>query len=451
MSLDLGGQSIGGLLGRARRFSISETTSEGSSCPSYGTYIDTSYGIEYPYGETAVINEETYYSQISDVDVKADGVCGSFLDWENAYNIVYKPFDTFITTKVDNHTSGSLYISYLDATFPNKNVVGWEYRWDGIGGYFSIDWSVSNFAYGYEYGAISQTFEYPSSSGNFYPNGLNDSYISDGYGYFTSTVTGSYLPYNYLYEYYPVLIEVPSGSGAYFQNGFGSAILADGHGGAYDGMYGSYYPFGSVVYATTPNYTNVLDNAMFGTTTPFLNGTSTDLVSDGGGGYTTAIGGLFFSAGTYINYYDGKTEVPSGTANWYFNGAIIENYWDGFGGYYPSVQTGTSFYPYGQYINSTGWQINVPMPSGPYYDNSWYAWDGSGGYYIAYYPYGQYIAGNNSSTEVPSGSGYFLDNGYYAWDGGGSYFSKYYDYGEYIYNDGTYSYYWDGSGGYYQI
>jgi hypothetical protein len=197
---------------------------------------------------------------------------------------------------------------------------------------------------------------------------------------------------------------------------------------------------------------------------------------DGSGAYyTTGTGTYVYYSGSIVSYANNQTEVPTSSGNYYDNGTTSDYVWDGNGGY--TTGTGGAYYANGDQTGISGLnvsdQLEVPSGSGFYYNTgtqTGYTWDGSGGYnypvtFGTVIPTGTFIYGSESpmgtqtSVEVPSGSGNFYDSeitgtGYiFDWSNSPNYYSIvnvwYPQSGTFIYNDGSNDYYWDGNGGFY--
>ena len=71
----------------------------GGGCPAAGTVLYTDFGVVYPIAEggaivTAPVNgvDEDFPSQVCDVQVKADGSCGSYTDWSTVSNVAFAAY-----------------------------------------------------------------------------------------------------------------------------------------------------------------------------------------------------------------------------------------------------------------------------------------------------------------------------------------------------------------------
>ena len=276
--------------------SVFAPVSGGGGYPAYGTVLSTAYGVDYENGATAYsgILANSVYTEICDVDTKADGVGGSYVDWANATNIQYKAAGTFIATSTEDIAGNS------------------------------TDVPVSSGNY-YAYGSYSDRNEVHSGAG-----GID----TVGAGTFTYYPNGTYIAY------------------------------------AYDST--SYVPSSSV--------------------NPFSNGSYSNYVWDGTGGYTTAGAGSYYTNGTEVDgglrytTSNEQTEVPSGSGANYDNGKYNQDtyYWDGSGGSYASTLAGNpqgSYFPFGQFITDQ----NCPA-IGTSSVGLGYYWDGYNGWFTAGYP-----------------------------------------------------------------
>jgi hypothetical protein len=137
---------------------ICATPTGGGGCPAYGTIISWNYGVTYPIAEGGESVElfpdgiSGYYpTQDCDVPVKADGSCGTFVDWASATNIVYKSVGTILAE-------------------------------DSVG-YYRGPMSSSNY-----YVNCGQV-------GSFSPGTYHNKFVSDGSGSSTSEDVNDYYPY----------------------------------------------------------------------------------------------------------------------------------------------------------------------------------------------------------------------------------------------------------------
>jgi hypothetical protein len=238
----------------------------GGGYPAYGTTLSTGYGVDYETGANAYSNilANFVYTETCDVDTKADGVGGSFIDWANATNIQFKPYGTHIAdgsaigmypVEVPSG-SGTYYASALsDDSEEIHNGTG-----QAIIIPIGFDHYYSNGTVIYEHNE-NLTIEVPSGSANLEDDGLTDNYEyqwngTGGYNDMYINTTGSYyaagteinpgLRFN---SYNQHMADVPSTSGNLYPDGktYEYAYYWDGSGGYYDdvtgNLLGSYHPF----------------------------------------------------------------------------------------------------------------------------------------------------------------------------------------------------------------
>ena len=301
--------------------------SEPPSFPAAGTILHTLTDEVYPIAEGGsyfYFNSNQYPNQQADVYEKADGFGGSYIDWENAFNIEFIPQYTSGFTNYDSTNDyGAIEVPYGSNNYYSAQYTRSTYTHDGNGSYeYSGETSPENKpSYSYITYAYDETFEVPDL---FYVYGSN--YIIS---------SGRY----YNYEW--------TGDGSTYQ---------------VSSVQGFYFPYGQSFYSTS-NYTNVNG-------TDYQNGTGTDYVHNGLGSYTTLGTGNYYPSGwlIYEDYYYGTqypVEVPSGSLYYYDSQRYGQAYvWDGTGGY---TNVSSWYIPYGTYIG--------------YYDGYDYYWDGIGGYF----------------------------------------------------------------------
>ena len=240
---------------------LSTPVSAGGGYPAYGTVLSTANGVDYETGATVFssILDDSVYNQICDVETKADGVGGSYVDWANATNIQYKAVGTFIATSTENlpsqpvevpSSSGYYYDSgvYLDQNDEHNGSGGIQ----TVGTGTFVPYGNGTFIV---YGGTAQT-EVPSSSGNYYDNGQHYDYVWDGNGGYTSAYSGSYyngteVSASLRTNIQALQTEVPTSSNAYYDNGQHSADTYLWNGaGSYTSSsisYDSYFPFGTFI------------------------------------------------------------------------------------------------------------------------------------------------------------------------------------------------------------
>lgn len=294
------------------------------SVPPYGTVISTYYTYEYPIaqgGSYFTYNAGNYPNQTVTVDLIADGAGGSIINWANVRDLSYKAYGVVFSATNGTYTINIYGTDYTSGSY-TADVVH-----DGTG-YFTFTNYVNSFT---PYGTYITSVTEPHTGGN--------------------------------------ILEVPTGSGTYYPTGTwdGYEFYHDGSGGYYSVDIGfTSYSYGHL-YITTQNSTDVpTESGNY-----YLNGTNSDYISDGMGGYTVVGSGSYYSYGTIIFdsiYYPtgSQIEIPYGSANYFYQEWYGDRYyWDG-AGYYYNV-TSNFYYPYGTYITNDGTYS--------------YYWDGNGGYY----------------------------------------------------------------------
>jgi hypothetical protein len=229
--------------------------------------LSTGYGVDYENGANAYssILANFVYTETCDVDTKADGVGGTFIDWANATNIQFKPYGTHIA---DGPAIGMYQVevpsgsgAYYNSALSDDS----EEIHDGTGQAIIIpigfDHYYSNVTVIYGH-SVSNTTEVPSGSAHLENNGLTDNYEyrwdgTGGYNDVYINTTGSYytadteidsgnLRFN---SYNQHMADVPSTSGNLYPDGktYEYTYYWDGSGGYYDNatgnLLGSYAPF----------------------------------------------------------------------------------------------------------------------------------------------------------------------------------------------------------------
>jgi hypothetical protein len=188
----------------------------GASFPAYGTYNSTLTGVDYLAGTSYVIQTVTYYEQTADYIVKNDGAGGTYTDYATASNIQYKT-GSFLQTTTETHDGAYVTLPYGLGSYPTASYAGYDYNWNGYGGYVAYDYYL-NYTY----------------SGQIGPNDYINSSMSSGYYYVN--IGGSNIP-NGKYTYYNV-----TGISMYSANdNFGNYYSYGSTTGAYDGMGNPYY------------------------------------------------------------------------------------------------------------------------------------------------------------------------------------------------------------------
>lgn len=191
--------------------------------PPAGSYNSTLTGADYVGGSPTVIQSVNYWSQTADYIVKNDGAGGTYTDYATASNIQYKT-GSFLSTTNESHDGGYVTLPYGLGGGNTANYAGYNYIWNGSGGYTQTDNSV-NYTFTGQIGDV----DYVNSSMSA--------------GYYNAYVAGSYFP-NGKYTYYTI-----TGAESYYGNdnqgnyySYGTYIYNDGMNNYYwDGNGGYYY------------------------------------------------------------------------------------------------------------------------------------------------------------------------------------------------------------------
>lgn len=247
----------------------------GGGFPAYGTVLYTEYGYEYALGTDiySALLAALVKNQICDVDVVADGVGGSFVDWVSAGNIQYKPYGTFVAYDAAPWADGSLEVPTGSYVFVHTGEWsgGRNEIHDGLGNLIYEGVGTFNL---YPYGTftgqnnyVDNMVEVPSASFNYFSDGTGYTYpyLLDGVGGYYQSVSGT--PYgSYISSGVEVdsalrydsgsneSVEVPSGSMMYFGTGrnWEASYYWDGTGGYYSNTtgntVGSFYSYGTFIY-----------------------------------------------------------------------------------------------------------------------------------------------------------------------------------------------------------
>lgn len=262
--------------------------------PPYGTLIATLYGQEVPIasgGNYISYNIDQYPNQRGTVDSLADGAGGSFLDWYNRRDVVYKLDEVFTT-----YTSYSEPIIINGTNYGSGCVYEGNVLHDGSGWY-------------YESGTGGNCSTYGSYITNTGPGSL---YISTPVGDYTYR---SWDDINYYHDGYGGAF----GETYNLQEAMhGDYIGNDGYSGdltlEVPDMSGNYFVYAT--YDSTSYYFDIYNTSY----------------------YTNYVNLNYYSYGTYI--------TSDGNYNYY---------WDGYGGFYTESTGGGSSYPsYGEYAYSDG-------------------------------------------------------------------------------------------------
>jgi hypothetical protein len=243
----------------------------GGGPPAYGTVLSTGYGVDYETGANAYSNilANFVYLQSCDVDTKADGLGGSYVDWYNATNIQYKPVGTYIANSSEDFPDVPVEVPSGSGVYHNSGE--WTERnevHDGNGGINTVGtgtfslYTVGTVIYTH---SVNNTEEVPYGSAHREDNGKADNYEyqwngTGGYNNVYIDTTGSYfangtevatgsLRYD---SYSEQMADVPSTSGNLYPNGktYEYTYCWDGSGGYYGdstgnliGSYASFHDF----------------------------------------------------------------------------------------------------------------------------------------------------------------------------------------------------------------
>lgn len=191
----------------------------GGGCPAYGTVLFNQNEI-YPIsegGSTAYYDIYSFPSQTCDVNYIADGSCGQLIDWTSASNIQFLPLNYFYQTITVNPIDNS-YQNSLNAGLVDTSSAYWT-LYDG--NYYKEFFSKRDlFASGT--GTVNAGSVYDSI---YWPSGLQ---LTTDFG--------------------PYMVEVPSGSGNYFNNGIYDTYTVAANQTDYDTTQtGSLYPNGTFI------------------------------------------------------------------------------------------------------------------------------------------------------------------------------------------------------------
>jgi len=253
----------------------------GGGYPAYGTVLSTGYGVDYENGATQAYSSilaHWVYTQTCDVDTKADGSGGSFVDFGSASNIQFKANGTFVATSsedLDGNTqqvpssSGNYYNS---GSYTDRNEVH-----NGTGGINTVGAGTftyfTNGTYITGNGSDSNYVQVPAGGSN-YENGTgvshnwvwdgNGGYRNEDSGYGSYYSNGTEVDASLRYTTFNAQTEVPPYSSAYYDNGkvYQDTYKWDGSGGYTTGAVagnpqGSFFPFGQFI--TTDNCPNIGD------------------------------------------------------------------------------------------------------------------------------------------------------------------------------------------------
>ena len=224
MSVDLHRIGLGISSGNSRNGFGNIVSFPSVSFPAYGTYNSTMFFADYLAGAYSVVQYVTYYSQSADYIVKNDGVGGTYTDYATASNILYKS-GSFLQTTNEVHDGSPVTLPYSLGTYNTASYAGYDYSWNGSGGYVQYDnyllttYSGSIGPNDYVNSTYTPNYYIVNIAGSDYQNGKYTYYYIAGVGYYNSSDNygnyysyGSYITYdsNSNYTYYW------DGSGGYY-------------------------------------------------------------------------------------------------------------------------------------------------------------------------------------------------------------------------------------------
>lgn len=243
--------------------------------PRYGVYAGTYYTIEYVNGATvySIYNATPVLNQNCDVDYYADGLGGTYIDWETARNVSPKNDGDFVASSASPFEGNPVEVpsssnNYFNSgTYDSSNEVH-----NGTGGlrYFGTGnfTPYSNGTYiSFAYDSQTQVPNGGVDAG-YFSNGQFTNYVWDGIGGYTYSGGGSYytngteVDGGLRYTTNNLQTEVPAGSGAYYDNGKYNqdTYYWDGSGGSYaSALAGNpqnyYFSFGTMItQSNCPNF-----------------------------------------------------------------------------------------------------------------------------------------------------------------------------------------------------
>lgn len=177
-----------------------------SGYPPAGSYNSTT-NLDYVQGSYSVIQSVTYYAQTADYIVKNDGAGGTYVDFYTASNIQYKT-GSFLSTTNESHDGGYVTLPYGLGGGNTANYAGYNYIWNGSGGYTQTD-NYVNYAFTGQIGAndyvnssMSAGYYNTQVGGSYFPNGKYTYYsINGAESYYGNDNQGNYYSYStYIYN-----------------------------------------------------------------------------------------------------------------------------------------------------------------------------------------------------------------------------------------------------------
>ena len=194
------------------------------SFPAYGSFNSNLNDADYLAGANYTIQSVAYYEQTADYIVKNDGVGGTYTDYATASDITYKT-GNFLYTTNQTHDGSNVTLPYGLGIFPTQQFAGYDYTWNGSGGYVQYDYSAIT-TYSGQIGA--NDYVNSSSTPNYYLVNVYGSDLQNGkYTYYSITMAGSYGGNDNQGSYHPY--GTPTGQ----YDGSSNSVNWDGNGGYY--------------------------------------------------------------------------------------------------------------------------------------------------------------------------------------------------------------------------
>ena len=196
----------------------------GGGFPAYGSFNSNLNDADYLAGANYTIQSVAYYEQTADYIVKNDGVGGTYTDYATASDITYKT-GNFLYTTNETHDGNYVTLPYGLGSFPTQQFAGYDYTWNGSGGYVQYDYS-SITTYSGQIGA--NDYVNSSSTPNYYLVNVYGTDLPNGkYTYYYITGTSSYSGSDYQGSYH----SYGTSTGQY--DGSSNPVYWDGNGGYY--------------------------------------------------------------------------------------------------------------------------------------------------------------------------------------------------------------------------
>lgn len=192
--------------------------------PAYGSFNSNLNDADYLAGANYTIQSVVYYERTADYIVKNDGVGGTYTDYATASDITYKT-GSFLQTTNQTHDGSYVTLPYGLGSFPTQQFAGYDYTWNGFGGYVQYDYSAIT-TYSGQIGA--NDYVNSSSTPNYYLVNVYGSDLQNGkYTYYSITMAGSYGSNDNQGSYQSY--GIPTGQ----YDGSSNPVYWDGNGGYY--------------------------------------------------------------------------------------------------------------------------------------------------------------------------------------------------------------------------